>query len=64
MVKVELSVPSNLESIELWQYQKYMGVVEINKDQEATEFLNLKLVEIFCGVSLKEVSSIRYERLQ
>ena len=59
MVKVELSVPSNLESIELWQYQKYMGVVETNKDQEATEFLNLKLVEIFCGVSLKEVSSIR-----
>ena len=58
MVKVELSVPSNLESIELWQYQKYMGVVEINKDQEATEFLNLKLVEIFCGVSLKDVSSI------
>ncbi len=58
MVKVELSVPSNLESIELWKYQKYMGVVETNKDQEATEFLNLKLVEIFCGVSLKDVSSI------
>jgi hypothetical protein len=58
MVKVELSVPTNLESIELWQYQKYMGVVETNKDQEATEFLNLKLVEIFCGVSLKDVSSI------
>lgn len=58
MVKVELSVPSNLESIELWQYQKYMGVVETNKDQEATEFLNLKLIEIFCGVSLKDVSSI------
>ena len=59
MVKVELSVPTNLESIELWQYQKYMDVVETNKDQEATEFLNLKLVEIFCGVSLKDVSSIR-----
>jgi len=58
MVKVELSVPTNLESIELWQYQKYMGVVETNKDQEATEFLNLKLIEIFCGVSLKDVSSI------
>ena len=58
MVKVELSVPTNLESIELWQYQKYMDVVETNKDQEATEFLNLKLIEIFCGVSLKDVSSI------
>lgn len=58
-VELELSVPSSLESIELWQYQKYMGVVDANKDaQGAEEFLNMKLVEIFCGVSLKDVSAI------
>jgi hypothetical protein len=58
-VKLELSVPSSLDSIELWQYQKYMSVVEANeKDDNATEFLNMKLVEIFCDVSLKNVSSI------
>ena len=58
-VKLELSVPSSLDSIELWQYQKYMSVVEKNKDIEnAEEFLNMKLVEIFCDISLKDVSSI------
>jgi hypothetical protein len=58
-VKLELSVPSSLDSIELWQYQKYMSVVEKNKDVEnAEEFLNMKLVEIFCDISLKDVSSI------
>jgi hypothetical protein len=58
-VQLELSVPSSLDSIELWQYQKYMSVVEKNKDVEnAEEFLNMKLVEIFCDISLKDVSSI------
>jgi len=62
MVKLELSVPSSLESIELRQYQKYMGVVESNKDVEnAEDFLNMKLVEIFCDVSLKDVSSIELQ---
>ncbi len=62
MVKLELSVPSSLESIELRQYQKYMGVVESNEDVEnAEDFLNMKLVEIFCDVSLKDVSSIELQ---
>ena len=59
MVQLELSVPSTLDSIELWQYQKYMGVVEANKDVDsAVDFLNMKLVEIFCDISLKDVSHI------
>jgi hypothetical protein len=58
-MQLELSVPSTLDSIELWQYQKYMSVVEANKDVDsAVDFLNMKLVEIFCNVSLKDVSSI------
>ena len=58
-VKLELSVPSSLDSIELHQYQKYMNVVEANKDDDSSEeFLNMKLVEIFCDISLKDVSSI------
>lgn len=58
-LQLELSVPSSLDSIELHQYQKYMSVVEANKDAEnAEEFLNMKLVEIFCDISLKDVSSI------
>ena len=59
---IELEVPTTLEDIKLWQYQKYMKVVEAHKDAEETEelnnFLNMKLVEIFCNVSLKDVSKI------
>jgi len=59
---IELEVPTTLEDIKLWQYQKYMKVVDAHKDSEDTEelnnFLNMKLVEIFCNVSLKDVSKI------
>lgn len=59
---IELEVPTTLADIKLWQYQKYMKVVDAHKDAEETEelnnFLNMKLVEIFCNVSLKDVSKI------
>ena len=59
---IELEVPTTLADIKLWQYQKYMKVVDAHKDAEETEelnnFLNMKLVEIFCNISLKDVSKI------
>ena len=59
---IELEVPTTLADIKLWQYQKYMKVVDAHKDAEQTEelnnFLNMKLVEIFCNVSLKSVTKI------
>ncbi len=56
-VELELSVPTALSDITLGQYQKYMKVVDENGD-DAAEFLNLKTIEIFCKVSLKDVLSI------
>ena len=58
MKKIELEVPSSLESITLGQYQKYLKVAENNKGDEYNDFLNKKLIEIFCGVNLAEVESI------
>mgnify|MGYP003111595330 CR=1 FL=1 len=59
---IELEVPTTLADIKLWQYQKYMKVVDAHKEAEETEelnnFLNMKLVEIFCNISLKDVSKI------
>ena len=59
---IELEVPTTLADIKLWQYQKYMKVVDAHKDAEQTaelnNFLNMKMVEIFCNVSLKDVSKI------
>ena len=67
-VKLELEVPSSLSDIKLWQYQKYLSVLDKNKgeDEGTANFLNMKLVEIFCDVSLKEVESIplkEYEKV-
>ena len=62
--QIELEVPTTLSDIKLWQYQKYMKIMEQNKIEDAedkekvNDFLNMKLVEIFCNVSLKEVSKI------
>lgn len=60
-INIELEVPSSLSSMPLWKYQKYMKIVEQNKgleNEEAIEFVNRKLIEIFCGVSLKDVMNI------
>ena len=58
MKKIELEVPSSLESITLRQYQKYLKVAEKNDGEEYSDFLNKKLVEIFCNVDLNDVESI------
>jgi hypothetical protein len=67
-VKLELEVPSSLSDIKLWQYQKYLSVLENNKEEDegTVNFLNMKLVEIFCNISLNEVESIplkEYEKV-
>jgi len=62
--QIELEVPTTLSDIKLWQYQKYMKIMEQNKIEDAedkeklNDFLNMKLVEIFCNVSLKDVVKI------
>ena len=62
--QIELEVPTTLSDIKLWQYQKYMKIIEQNKTEDAedeeklNDFLNMKLVEIFCNVSLKDVVKI------
>ncbi len=56
---ITLNIPSSLQDITLGQYQKYIKSVEhLTQKEEPTseevEFSNLKLLECFCGVSLKE----------
>lgn len=60
MKKIELEVPSSLESITLSQYQRYLKVADQNKGEEYNDFLNKKLVEIFCNVDLNEVEQIPF----
>ena len=60
MKKIELEVPSSLEAITLGQYQRYLKVADKNKGEEYNDFLNKKLVEIFCNVDLNEVEQIPF----
>lgn len=60
-MKVEISVPTELSEMTLGQYQKY---IEIANDNEDSEFLHHKMVEIFCGIDLKNVSKMKYKDVQ
>ena len=55
---ITLNIPKNLSGISLKEYQKYISTVNNKKDREATEeevgFANLKLLECFCGITMKE----------
>ena len=56
VLDLEVRVPIGLDYIPLNHYQKYMKVVEgiDTESEEASSFLNLKALEIFCGLELKD----------
>jgi len=61
-MKIEINVPDSLSEITLAQYQKFEKLnTEENKD---STFLLQKMVEIFCGLQLKEVATIKYKSVQ
>ena len=52
-MQVEIEIPSNLSEISLDRYQKYMLTLNNSDDKE---FVFQKMIEIFCGLELKEVA--------
>ena len=55
VVELEINVPQRLSAIKLHQYQKYLSVAKgVDENEKDNEFLNLKALEIFCGLTLKE----------
>lgn len=57
-MKIELTIPTTLNDIKLAQYQKFLSIA---KDNEESEFLQQKMVQLFCGIDLKDVAQIRYK---
>jgi len=55
-MKLELTIPTHLKEIKLLQYQKFL---KIAKENEESEFLHQKMVQIFCGIDLKDVANIK-----
>ena len=57
-MKVELNIPDDLSEIRLEQYQKYYKLV---KDQEPSDFIDQKTLEIFCDIDLRDTVNIAYK---
>lgn len=53
MKKIELLVPTDLQSIPLYQYQEFLNTFA-NPENMTDEEASLKMLEIFCGVKQKE----------
>ena len=50
-MNIKITVPSNLSEITLEQYQRYLKVIEdVEQNDKAQMFVDLKMMEIFCGV--------------
>jgi hypothetical protein len=56
-MKLELVIPTSLSEIPLMHYQKFM-IVASNKDNSDV-FISQKMIEIFCGIELKQVVNIK-----
>jgi len=59
-MKVKIQVPTSLKDIPLHKYQKYLKIVDINKEDENSEiFLQQKMLEIFCGLPFDQAINYR-----
>ena len=57
-MKLEITIPTKLNEIKLSQYQAFL---KIAKDNEDSEFLHQKMVQVFCGIELKDIVKIKYK---
>ena len=57
-MKLQITIPTSLSEITLEQYQKFLSIAKDNPDGE---FLQHKMVEIFCGIDLKDAAKISYK---
>lgn len=55
-MKVDLTVPESIAEIPLVNYQKFLKVQQNSNDEE---FIAQKMIEIFCGIDLKDVATIK-----
>ena len=55
-MKLDITVPSSISEIPLVNYQKFLKLQESSNDQE---FIAQKMIEIFCGIELKDIVKIK-----
>jgi hypothetical protein len=60
-MKVKISIPTELSEIKLSQYQKFLSIV---KENEESDFLNHKMVQIFCDIDLNVVDAMKQKDVE
>ena len=59
-MKLDIKLPTDLGEIPLSRYQNFIEMKEKSNDEE---FIAQKMIQIFCGIELKEVMHIRLKDL-
>ena len=59
-MKLEINIPTTLSEIPLKSYQEFLKVQEGSNDEE---FIAQKMIQIFCGIELKEIVKMKLTSL-
>jgi hypothetical protein len=59
-MKLEINVPTSLNEISLKSYQEFLKVQQSSNDEE---FIAQKMVQIFCGIELKDIVKMKLTSL-
>ena len=59
-MKLEINIPTNLSEIPLKSYQEFLRVQADSNDEE---FIAQKMIEIFCGIELKDIVKMKLTSL-
>lgn len=61
MSEFKINLPLSINDIKLGDYQKYIKIYEANKETVDTNFLELKLLEIICGMDLLVANQMPFD---
>ncbi len=61
--EIKLKVPATQADIQLWKYQKYAKIVQDAEGELAEDFIRAKILEIFCGLTLKQAYELPLKEL-
>jgi hypothetical protein len=60
-MNIEINVPTSLSEITLRQYQKFLKIAEDNPEDN---FLDAKMIEIFCGIPLSDSYKLKMSSVE
>jgi len=61
--QIKLKVPATQADIPLWKYQEYAKIVQDAEGDLAEDFIRAKILEIFCGITLKQAYDLPLKEL-